>query len=79
VGYVTWQTVPSPSFDKYAAVMRQELPSIKEANLAIEADKRAHKARLYEHLWHASVFAIAPPVFILALGSALVWAFGGFR
>jgi hypothetical protein len=79
VGYVTWQTVPSASFDNHAAVMRQELPSIEEANRAIEADNRAHKALLYEHLWHASVFAIAPPLFVLALGSALIWAFRGFR
>jgi hypothetical protein len=79
VGYVTWQTVPSASFDNHAAVMRHELPSIEEANRAIEADNRLHKVLLYEHLWHASVFAIAPPLFVLALGSALIWAFRGFR
>jgi hypothetical protein len=79
VGFVTWQTVPSPRFENHATVMRQELPSIEEANRAIEADNRANKALLYKHLWHASVFAIAPPAFLLALGSALVWAFRGFR
>jgi hypothetical protein len=79
VGVVTWQTVPSPRFEKHGAVMRQELPSMEEANRAIEADNRANKALLFEHLWHASVFAIVLPAFALALGSALVWAFRGFR
>ena len=29
--------------------------------------------------WFASVVAVVPPVLLLALGSALVWAFRGFR
>jgi hypothetical protein len=79
VGFVTWWTVPIASFDNHAAVMRQELPSIEEANRAIEADRRAHNALLKEHLSRASVFAIAPPAFVLALGAALIWAIRGFR
>jgi hypothetical protein len=30
-------------------------------------------------IWHAGVMALAPPAFVLALGSALIWAFRGFR
>ena len=30
-------------------------------------------------IWHASLLAFLPPAFVLALGSALVWAFRGFR
>jgi hypothetical protein len=30
-------------------------------------------------IWHASLLAFLPPAFLLALGSALVWAFKGFR
>jgi hypothetical protein len=30
-------------------------------------------------VWYASAVALVPPAFVLALGSALVWAFRGFR
>jgi len=30
-------------------------------------------------IWFASAVALVPPIFVLALGSALVWAFRGFR
>jgi hypothetical protein len=30
-------------------------------------------------IWHASLLAFLPPAFLLALGSAVVWAFRGFR
>jgi hypothetical protein len=30
-------------------------------------------------IWDASLLAVLPPAFVLALGSALVWAFRGFR
>ncbi len=79
VGYVTWQSLPSPSFENHETVMRQRLPSMEEANRAIEADNRANKAILYEHFRHASVLAIAPSAFVIALGLALGWAFKGFR
>ena len=82
VGYVTWQTVPSA--DSSAVGMEAERldTEMKTQNIEIapwEKYKRAHEALVYEHLWYASVFAIAPPAFVLALGSALVWAFRGFR
>jgi hypothetical protein len=32
-----------------------------------------------EAIHFASIVALAPPAFVLALGSALVWAFRGFR
>jgi hypothetical protein len=32
-----------------------------------------------EKVWVAVVLALVPPAFVLALGSALVWAFRGFR
>jgi hypothetical protein len=30
-------------------------------------------------IWHAGLLAFLPPAFVLALGSASVWAFRGFR
>jgi hypothetical protein len=32
-----------------------------------------------EAIWFASLLAFLPPAFVLALGSALVWAIRGFR
>jgi hypothetical protein len=37
------------------------------------------RAAIKETIWHASLLAFLPPAFVLALGSALVWAFKDFR
>jgi hypothetical protein len=78
VGYVTWQTMPSA--DGWAVNREVERldTEMKRQNIEIarwEMYKRAHNSLL----WHASVIALAPPAFALALGWALVWALRGFR
>ena len=82
VGFVTW--VELPSADSWAVQKEVERLDMEMERQNIEIPRwgnheRAHKAVLYEHLWDAPVFAIAPPAFLLALGSALIWAFRGFR
>ena len=82
VGYVTGQTVPSANSSAVNMEVERLDMELKRQNIEIapwEVYKRAHNSLLYEHLWHASVFALVPPVILLALGWALVWAFRGFR
>jgi hypothetical protein len=87
VGYVTWQTVPSADSSAVKMEVERLYKEMERENIAPwempppwEQYRRAHNSLLYEHLWHyASVFALVPPAFALALGSALVWAFRGFR
>jgi hypothetical protein len=51
----------------------EEYPAAKAAaSKAAAEDRRAV-------IWHFSLLAFLPPAFVLALGSALVWAFRGFR
>jgi hypothetical protein len=38
-----------------------------------------HMALRRSTIWHANFLAFLPPAFMLAFGSALVWAFRGFR
>src|SRR5262245_40680699 len=85
VGYVTWQTLPSANdqavvteSDTIAREWKKANPGETLELAPWEAAKIAHKAVLYRHLWHASVFALVPPIFVLALGWALVWALRGF-
>jgi hypothetical protein len=58
---------------------RKNIPTERE----LAAEVAASKARAEEHgreiIWLASVFAFLPPAFLLALASALMWAFRGFR
>ena len=42
----------------------------------ISAEAAGEERRLA--IWHASLLAFLPPALVLALGSALVWAFRGF-
>jgi hypothetical protein len=73
VGYVTWQTLPS-SNDQVVELERQTLERETPGGPKLppwKAYKLAHEAVLYRHLWYASVFALGPPAFVLALGSAL--------
>ena len=86
VGYVTWQTLPSANDQAVVMESQTIAREWREANpgetlelAPWEAFKLAHEAVLYRHLWHASVFGLVPPIFVLALASALVWVFRGFR
>jgi hypothetical protein len=49
-------------------------PTADETKRAYELAKERREA-----IWFASLVALVPPAFMLALGSALVWAFRGFR
>jgi hypothetical protein len=56
------------------------LPAGTQVEPAADEKKRANelaKARR-EEIWFASLVALAPPVLVLAFGSALAWAFKGF-
>ena len=54
-----------PSPEEYAA-----------ANAAAQRKAAEDRRSLF---WRANFLAFLPPAFLLALGSALVWALGGFR
>lgn len=41
-------------------------------------DMRALTKERHSAIWFASILALLPPALVLALGSALVWAFRGF-
>jgi hypothetical protein len=86
VGVVTWSRPPVYDFDW---VLPSELPTIEEANKRLHEpfdpdqylrEKRDEQRRAaIKAIWFASALAFLPPVFVLVLGSALVWAFRGFR
>jgi hypothetical protein len=70
-------------------VLPSELPSIEEANRRLQEpfDSRSVFARKerrtapcsYQSYLVRQALALAPPAFMFALGSALMWAFRGFR
>jgi hypothetical protein len=47
-------------------------------SMPLSASQRLDKER-WKAARYASIVALAPPLFVLALGSALIWALGGFR
>ena len=56
------------------------VPAQPEEYLAAKAAAQRKAAEDRRSLfWRANFLAFLPPAFLLALGSALVWAFGGFR
>jgi hypothetical protein len=80
VGVVTWRTFPEkelPSICDLPASERSEdwhcswLGKLK-TSLIMDKEQRAA-------LQSAILLALPPPAFVLALGSAMVWAFRGFR
>jgi hypothetical protein len=92
VSYVTWQTFPedeyvlpsergsgaaAPSTGMFDDLIpkRGEAPPFDPSKpyTVVRSKERWEAIRL------GSVIALVPPVFLLALGSALVWAFRGFR
>jgi hypothetical protein len=74
VGVVTWWTLPEarPSMDEIYDAVPGKTPSLEEIS-------EQRKARRRTAIQFASIEALVPPAFVLALGSALVWAFRGFR
>jgi hypothetical protein len=77
-GVVTWHTFPVPP--EWAIVCERPatepsdcswLEGVK-AQLVMDKEQRAA-------VQHGILLALVPPAFVLALGWALVWAFGGFR
>jgi len=46
--------------------------------MPLSASQRLDKER-WKAARYASIVALAPPIFILALGSALIWAVKGLR
>jgi hypothetical protein len=89
VGVVTWRTLPDPRPPLESFLEHPERnppppgyvidpPSSSQFN---PAEYLAFKAAAERRaaIWHASLLAFLPPAFVLGLGSALVWAFKGFR
>ena len=84
VGVVTWWTLPQ---DEYV------VPSDKDDFIPDPPNFDPSKPRFdpskpyvvvrdkerWEAVRYASIVALIPPAFLLAFGSALVWAFRGFR
>ena len=67
VGVVTWRTFPSDEVGvAWSIVLDPEAP-----DWALGSAEKAVR--------FATFLALIPPAFVLALGSALVWAFRGFR
>jgi hypothetical protein len=70
-------TAPAPAFDP-----DKWLREHGEAKPAFDPSKPYTVLRAkerWEAVRFASVVALLPPIFLLALGTALVWAFRGFR
>jgi hypothetical protein len=81
VGVVTWRTFPV-----YEFILPSEAPDYKppkpdkfDVNDFDKWLQARVAAQRREALWTAALESLAPPVFILALGSALIWAFRDFR
>src|SRR5262245_28934251 len=81
VGVVTWQTFPKPELGFLCDLPANERPKEVDcswltwiADRTIYMDKKQRAATQ-----SAILLAFVPPAFALALGSAFVWAFTGFR
>jgi hypothetical protein len=61
---------PGNPFDKKLACSDPLAAKAAASNTAAEERRST--------IWHTSLLAFLPPAFVLALGSALVWAFSGF-
>ena len=70
------------AFDKSAEMLMKGClyPPSPEEYLAAKAAAQSKAAEDRRSLfWRANFLAFLPPAFLFALGSVLVWAFGGFR
>src|SRR5207342_3630887 len=73
---------PDDAFDKSTEMLLTGClypPSPEEYAAAKVAAQRKAAEDRRSLFWRANFLAFLPPAFLLALGSALVWAFGGFR
>jgi hypothetical protein len=94
VGYVTWQTFPqdkyvlpsdrpaAPSTGMFEDLIPKRPETLSAKPRSDEFDPKDFAAwKLAQErrsaIWHAGLLAFLPPA--LAFGSALVWAFRGFR
>jgi hypothetical protein len=72
VAIVTW-----PAFDPMKLLATEEHPYTGHFDPDAFIAGRPQPIRWYAP--QAALLSLAPPVFLLALGSAFVWAFRGFR
>jgi hypothetical protein len=87
VGVVTWWTFPNKSNpDEFFAKRNppSSLPRKFDPDEFLSKGDPEYFAQVVAEeqratIQFASVLALVPPIFLLALGSALVWAFRGFR
>jgi len=71
VGVVAWQNFPTaPAWLTAEEAESESMPPSVSQRLETER---------WEVGRYASIVTLAPPVFVLALGSALLWAVRGFR
>jgi hypothetical protein len=80
VGVVTWRTFPADEWGQFPKLPPGFVIDPKPNDFNPDqylASKLAEERR--SAIWHASLLAFLPPAFVLALGSALVWAIRGFR
>src|SRR5215510_14410551 len=78
VGVVTWQTFPKEYVPPSGSRELSDAPKSADEfdpdeYLAFKVAENRRSA-----IWFGGVLALVPPAFVLALGSALVWAFRGF-
>ena len=77
---MTWRTFPSiPEPVLWGAIQLPEKTDRLPPERADELPDAPWVIERRSAIWSASLLALLPPAFVLALGSALVWAFRGFR
>ena len=67
---------PSNRFEEIDCLDRPSPEKLLAAKAAASKTATEERRALF---WRANLLAFLPPAFLLALGSALVWAFRGFR
>jgi hypothetical protein len=76
-------SVPSESLERRGSGLFDDLiPKRGEILPALDPSKPytvVREKERWEAVRYASIVALVPPLFVLALGSALIWAFRGFR
>jgi hypothetical protein len=81
VGFVTWRTFPENELPSMCDLPANERPKefdcswlqrVKDELVYMDKKQRAA-------IQSGILLALVPPAFVLALGSALVWAFRGFQ
>jgi hypothetical protein len=80
-GVVTWRDFQRNELPSYC-----ELPaSERSETLSFNCPAEARSAAIWRSearpliIWYGGALALVPPAVVLVLGSALVWAFRGFR